>query len=97
MLSALAWATTCWGLVMSLSPLLQVRVVIRRRDSTGASIAWPAVLLVGFVLWLLYGLVIGNVPLIVTNAVSLLVCLLTVAVLLRYRRPQPGLASAGTE
>ena len=67
MLSVLAWATTCWGLVMSLSPLLQVRVVIRRRDSTGASIAWPAVLLVGFVLWLLYGLVIGNVPLIVTT------------------------------
>jgi MtN3 and saliva related transmembrane protein len=84
--SALAWATTCWGLVMALSPLLQVRVVVRRRDSTGVSIAWPAVLFVGFVLWLLYGLVIGDVPLIVTNIVSGLVCLFTVVVLLRFRR-----------
>jgi MtN3 and saliva related transmembrane protein len=71
---------------MALSPLLQVRVVVRRRDSTGVSIAWPAVLFVGFVLWLLYGLVIGDVPLIVTNIVSGLVCLFTVVVLLRFRR-----------
>ncbi len=90
MRSTLAWATTCWGLVMSLSPLLQVRVVVRRRDSAGVSIAWPAVLFVGFVLWLLYGLVIDDVPLIVTNAVSGLVCLFTIAVLVRFRRAQPG-------
>jgi MtN3 and saliva related transmembrane protein len=74
---------------MALSPLLQVRVVVRRRDSTGVSIAWPAVLLIGFVLWLLYGLIIGDVPLIVTNTMSGLVCLLTVVVLLRYRRARP--------
>ncbi len=80
---------------MSLSPLLQVRVVVRRRDSAGVSIAWPAVLLIGFVLWLLYGLVIGNVPLIVTNTVSGLVCLLTVVVLLRYRPSRPKEESAG--
>ena len=86
MRSALAWAATSWGLVMSLAPLLQVRVVLRRRDSTGVSIAWPVVLLVGFLIWLLYGLVIGDVPLIVTNTVSGLVCLLTVVVLLRFRR-----------
>ncbi len=86
MRSALAWAATSWGLVMSLAPLLQVRVVVRRRDSTGVSIAWPAVLLVGFLIWLLYGLVIGDVPLIVTNTVSGLVCLVTVVVLLRFRR-----------
>jgi uncharacterized protein with PQ loop repeat len=71
---------------MGLSPLLQVRVVLRRRDSTGVSIAWPAVLLIGFILWLLYGLTIGDVPLIVTNIMSGLVCLLTVVVLLRFRR-----------
>src|SRR5689334_907273 len=82
---ALVWATTCWGLVMALAPLLQVRVVVRRRDSAGASVAWPAVLLVGFVLWLLYGLTLGNMPLILTNTVATLVCLTTVVVLLRFR------------
>ncbi len=71
---------------MSLAPLLQVRVVVRRRDSTGVSIAWPVVLLIGFALWLLYGCVISDVPLIVTNSVSGVVCLFTVVVLLRFRR-----------
>lgn len=89
MLATLAWATTCWGLVMALAPLLQVRVVLHRRNSTGASIAWPAVLLVGFLLWLFYGLALGNLPLILTNSVSTLVCLTTVAVLLRFR-PRQG-------
>jgi uncharacterized protein with PQ loop repeat len=82
---------------MSLAPLLQVRVVVRRRNSAGASIAWPAVLLVGFGLWLIYGLVIRNLPLIITNTVSLLICILTVAVLVHYRprserRHQPSSA-----
>ena len=80
---------------MSLAPLLQVRVVVRRRNSAGASIAWPAVLLVGFVLWLIYGLVIRNLPLIITNTTSMLICIITVAVLVHYRpsserRQQPS-------
>jgi MtN3 and saliva related transmembrane protein len=70
---------------MSLAPLLQVRVVVRRRNSAGASIAWPSVLLVGFGLWLIYGLVIRNLPLIITNTVSMLICIITVAVLVHYR------------
>jgi MtN3 and saliva related transmembrane protein len=87
MRSALALVTTCWGIVMSVAPLLQVRVIRRRRDSTGVSLGWPAVLLVGFVLWLLYGITIRNVPLIVTNIVSTLVCVFTLTMIIRYRRP----------
>ncbi len=98
MRSALAWATTCWGLVMSLAPLLQVRVVVRRRNSAGASIAWPAVLLVGFGLWLFYGLVIRDLPLVITNTMSMLICIITVAVLVHYRpRSEPRRQSSSAD
>jgi uncharacterized protein with PQ loop repeat len=90
MSSTLALITTCWGVVMSLAPLLQVRVIRQRRDSAGTSLGWPAVLLVGFTLWLVYGITIGNLPLIITNTMAALVCAVTLAVIIRYRRPAVG-------
>jgi MtN3 and saliva related transmembrane protein len=86
MQSILAVAATGWGLLMSLAPLLQVRVILRQRDSSGVSIAWITVLLAGFTLWLSYGAAIGNLPLIVTNAVSCAACTVTLTVVLRYRK-----------
>jgi MtN3 and saliva related transmembrane protein len=83
--SILAVAATGWGLMMSLAPLLQARIVIQRRDSSGTSIAWMIVLLVGFILWLCYGVAIGNMPLILTNVVSCTACTVTLAVVLRFR------------
>jgi len=84
----LAVAATSWGLMTSLAPLLQVRVIFRQRDSSGTSIGWITVLLVGFILWLCYGAAIGNLPLILTNIVSCTVCTVTLLVVLRFRRDQ---------
>lgn len=86
MRSILTIAATGWGLMMSFAPLLQARIVIQRRDSSGTSIAWMAVLLVGFILWLCYGAAIGNLPLILTNVVSCVACTVTLGVILRFRR-----------
>jgi MtN3 and saliva related transmembrane protein len=85
MQSILAVAVTIWGLLMAVAPLLQVRLILRQRDSTGVSAAWPAILLVGFILWLSYGVVLGNLPLILTNCVSCAASALTVGVILRFR------------
>lgn len=89
MRSFLAVATTSWGLLMSLAPLLQVRLVVRRRNSAGVSAAWIAVLLIGFALWLTYGAVTGDDPLVITNAVSCAVAGTTLAIILAYR-PRAG-------
>jgi MtN3 and saliva related transmembrane protein len=83
--SSLAILATGWGLVMSLSPLLQVRVVLQRRSSKEVSIGWIVVLLIGFVLWGAYGLSIRNLPLVLTNIVSCTVCAFTLTVVLRFR------------
>ncbi len=92
----LAAAATSWGLVMGLAPLLQARVVIRRRSSAGVSTGWIGILLVGFIVWLCYGAVDDNWPLIISNSVALTVDAATLGVVLLYR-PRPEIATITTE
>ena len=75
-----------WALLMALSPLLQIREIRRRQSSAGASTGYFCVLLVGFALWIAYGLASRDVPLVVPNFVALLVMTKTINVTLRYRR-----------
>jgi MtN3 and saliva related transmembrane protein len=90
--SVLAVCAGAWGVAMALSPpLLQIRRIIAERSSRDVSIGYYVVLLIGFALWLAYGIAIGNVPLIVTNVVAFSVGCVTVAVALRHRpERRPG-------
>jgi hypothetical protein len=45
--TALGLAAASWAVLMALSPILQIREIIRRRSSEGISIGYFAVLLVG--------------------------------------------------
>jgi MtN3 and saliva related transmembrane protein len=58
----------------------------RTKSSTDLSIAYFCVLIVGFALWLAYGLAIGNAALIVPNSVALVIATATIAVASWYRR-----------
>lgn len=77
-------AATC-GVAMGLSPLLQVRRVVARGSSADVSLPYLGVLLVGFVLWLAYGVALGNAALIVSNVVALTAYAITIAAVLRFR------------
>jgi len=74
-----------WGVAMALAPLLQIREIKRHRSSRSVSVAYQQVLLVGFVLWLAYGIAAANLALIVPNTVAAVVSLATILVALRYR------------
>lgn len=82
----IAVAASAWGVAMALAPILQIRTMLANRTSRGVSLAWLVVLQVGFVLWLVYGVVLGNAALIVPNTIALGVCGTTIAVTLRLRR-----------
>ena len=84
--TALAVVTTGWGLVMGLAPLLQVRLILRTGESSGTSLGWVMILLVGFSLWFSYGVVNGDKPIIISNSVALTVTIVLFVVTLRYRR-----------
>ena len=83
--STLAVAAAAWALAMALGPVLQIRRIVDQQSSRGVSIAFFGVLLIGFVLWVAYGIAAANVALIVPNTVAGIVMVVTIAVAIRYR------------
>ena len=87
MTDILAVVAASWGVCMAISPLLQIRRMIERRSSADLSLSYIGVLLIGFTLWMAYGISIGNFALIVPNTVAFAIGIATVLVALRYRTP----------
>jgi MtN3 and saliva related transmembrane protein len=73
------------GIVMATAPVLQIRRMFARRSSDDLSIAYLGVLLVGFVVWISYGISLGNFALIIPNSVALVVTVTTIVIALRFR------------
>ena len=90
MTDGLAVLAASWGVLMALSPVLQIRRILERRSSDDISLSYLGVLVIGFVLWLAYGIALGNAALIVPNAVALTIGLATAAVAIRFRSPAAG-------
>ena len=88
MADALAFLAASWGVMMALSPALQLRRILERRSSADISIAYLAVLQVGFTLWAAYGVSLGNLAIVVPNSVAFLVGAATIAIALRFRSPR---------
>ena len=88
--TGLAVAAAAWGVLMGVSPVLQIRRMLRQRSSRDVSIAYFAVLLVGFVLWLGYGIASRNLALIVPNAVALLIGASTIAIAVQLEHGTSG-------
>ena len=59
--------------------------MVTRGSSADVSLSFLLVLLLGFVLWLAYGVVLGNAALIVSNAVAITSYAITTAVVVRLR------------
>lgn len=81
----IAFVASSYGVIMAVSPLLQIRAILRSRDSSSVSAGYQRVLLVGFLLWLAYGIASDNWAIIVPNIVAAIVSLATVVVTLRFR------------
>ncbi|HKX47943.1 MAG TPA: SemiSWEET family transporter [Gaiellaceae bacterium] len=83
--STLALSAAVWAIAMALGPVLQIRRIVDQQSSRGVSIAFFGVLLVGFGLWLAYGIAAGNLALIVPNTVAAIVMTATIGIAVRYR------------
>jgi MtN3 and saliva related transmembrane protein len=88
--SVLAVTASSWGVLMGISPLLQIRRMLHERSSREVSLGYYAILLAGFLLWISYGIAARNLVLIIPNTVALLVGLTTIAVAVRLRQPRSG-------
>ena len=56
----LAGAASSWAVLMGIAPVLQIRRMLRERSSRQVSVGYFAVLLVGFLLWISYGIAARN-------------------------------------
>ena len=81
----LAVVAASWGVLMGLSPVLQIRRMLSERSSRDLSVGYFLILLVGFLLWICYGIVARNPVLIVPNSISFVAGAVTVFVALRLR------------
>jgi MtN3 and saliva related transmembrane protein len=86
---ALGVAAAAWGVLMAISPLLQIRRMAVRRSSADVSIAYLLVLELGFFLWIGYGISLGNPIIAIPNTVAAIVGAITMAVAWTYRRGVP--------
>lgn len=90
MTDALGWIAASYGVLMAVSPALQIRRMLERRSSADVSLSYLLVLEIGFLLWIAYGVALPNVAIIVPNAVAVSVGLATILVARHYRRGMSG-------
>lgn len=83
----LAVAASSWGVLMGVAPLLQIRRMLREQSSREVSMGYFTILLIGFLLWIAYGVAARNPALVVPNSVALLVAASLMIVARRLRRP----------
>jgi len=85
MADTLGVVAAAWGVLMAISPILQIRRMLARRSSGDVSIAYLLVLEFGFLLWIGYGISLGNPFIAFPNTVAAIVGALTMAVAWTYR------------
>ncbi len=79
---------------MAVAPTLQIRRMFRTRSSRDVSLGYLSLLDAGFVLWISYGLSIGNPALIISNAFSLTFMTVTILVAFSFRRAEPAIEAS---
>jgi uncharacterized protein with PQ loop repeat len=77
---------TSYGVFMAVSPVLQIRRILRLRSSEDVSVGYLAVITVGFAIWTTYGAVIGVPALVIANSVAFVVGVVTILVARRFRK-----------
>jgi MtN3 and saliva related transmembrane protein len=75
-LAAALLTTLCW--------IPQALKIIREKDTRALSLTATVTLVVGVGLWLIYGVMQGDLPLIAANSISFLLLLVIVALKLRH-------------
>ena len=73
------------GVCTSVASIPQIVTTIKKKKATDVSPAMFAVLLAGNALWACYGILRADLPIIVTNAVSVLLDLVMLYLRFKYR------------
>ncbi|MCK5306022.1 MAG: SemiSWEET transporter [Candidatus Omnitrophica bacterium] len=75
----------CAGVLCTLSFLPQVMRIYKTKRVGDLSLTTFSMLSVGIFLWLIYGILTGSLPIMLTNAAMLILSLLIVAMIVKYK------------
>ncbi len=75
----------CAGMLCMVSFLPQLIKIVRTKQTKDLSLITFSVLSVGVFLWLIYGILIGELPIILSNAFIFVLSLLIVAMKIKYK------------
>jgi MtN3 and saliva related transmembrane protein len=84
------WVGLVAGLLTSIAALPQVVKTWRSRHAQDLSIWQPLLLSVGIALWLIYGMLIADIPLILANIIPLVCNLLLTVMKLKFSTNTSG-------
>lgn len=73
------------GTLTSIAAIPQLVKTLRTRHARDISIWQPILLAIGVALWMIYGMMIGDLPLILANIIPLICNILLTALKLHYR------------
>jgi MtN3 and saliva related transmembrane protein len=73
------------ALFTTFSLLPQIIRIWKLKEARDISLFMPLMVSIGAILWLVYGIMIAEAPVIAANIVSLLVALITLFVTIKYR------------
>jgi MtN3 and saliva related transmembrane protein len=76
------------GLLTTTAFIPQVWKIYRTKSGKDISARMFSLFSAGIVLWLIYGILLQSLPLILSNALTLLLSLTIIALKLRYREPK---------
>ena len=74
------------GTCTTISFVPQIIKIFRTRHARDISLAMYIVLTTGIFLWLVYGIFLGEFPIILANAVAFILCLSVIVMKLAYRK-----------
>lgn len=72
------------GLLCTISFLPQVIKVIRTKNTEDLSFATFSIFSMGVFLWLIYGILIGKIPIILANGITLILVIIILTLKIRY-------------
>ena len=77
------------GLCTAVSLLPQIFKIVKEKKAQDISVAYLLVLLLGLILWIVYGVLKKDIPVIATNVLSVLMNVTTIVLGLKYKK-SPG-------
>jgi MtN3 and saliva related transmembrane protein len=89
MTDALGVTAATFGVLMAVSPLLQIRRMLQTRSSADVSLGYLWLIEIGFGVWIAYGVSLPNLAIVIPNSVAVTVGLATILVARHLRSPGP--------